>query len=157
MARFDRSDDAFAIRCLRWQPSLLLRAEASRFKRLLHGDEGHFSSLEYQDLWKRLVERLGPDDRSYADYMTARYFSAPRNWEELATSGELPAGYRRVSKALEDRMNDEAQGADPEVMAKFRRDHGGLTPMQYALAHFPEAAEEVAEEFPHLVPLWMRK
>ena len=130
----------------------MLRAEASRFKRLLEGDEAHFWSLEYQELWGRLIERLGPDDRAYADYMTARYFSAPRNIEELAARGELPARYARVSRALQERMNNEAEGADPEVMARFKQGHGGLTPTQYAMALFPEAAKEVAAEFPDLVP-----
>lgn len=130
----------------------LLRAEASRFGRLLKGDAARFSSLEYQELWKRLEERLGPDDRAYADYMSARYFSAQLKAEDLAARGALPGGFALAPKALEDRMNDEAQWADPEVMEKFMREHGGLTPVQYALAQFPEAAKEVGEEFLHLVP-----
>lgn len=59
---------------------------------------------------------------------------------------------RAASKALEERMNNEAEGADPEVLAKFRREHGGMDPLQYALAQFPKSSEPVYQERPDLRP-----
>ena len=63
-----------------------------------------------------------------------------------------PEGLRYASKALQDRMQNEAEFADPEVMATFKREHRGMTPLQWAFAHFPELAREVAKEFPWMVP-----
>lgn len=56
------------------------------------------------------------------------------------------------SKSLQDRMNNEAEGADPEVLARFRAEHGGMSPLEYALSLFPEAAAEMAKGFPLVAP-----
>lgn len=124
--------------------------EIAHFRRLLGSDGAKFSTMTYQELWNRLVGQLGDADRGYAEYMGDRYF--PPDWFELSRKGTLPDDSPRASKSLQDRMNNEAQFADPEVMRKFMREHGGLTPMQYALSLFPSAAKVVAEAFPHLVP-----
>jgi hypothetical protein len=59
---------------------------------------------------------------------------------------------RLVSKALEERMNVEAEGADPKEMARFKREHGGMTPTQFALAQFPKSTAAATRAFPHLAP-----
>ncbi len=126
------------------------RAEATRFRTRLADDSRYFSSMEYQQLWRRLAAKLSSNDRGYADYMTARYFSAPRNHHENAP----PRAQSASSEAL---MKSESTPVDPEDMARFMREHGGLTPIQYAMAQFPENAKAVAEDYPHLVPPWLRK
>lgn len=55
------------------------------------------------------------------------------------------------SDALVERMSNETQGVDPEIWARFLREHDGMTPMQYALSQFPSARLEVEQAFPHLV------
>ena len=44
-----------------------------------------------------------------------------------------PSGW---SQALQDRMQDEAQ-FNQAAMKEFMRTHGGMTPLQWALFHFP--------------------
>lgn len=64
---------------------------------------------------------------------------------------------RRASKAMQDRMQNESEGANPEDLARFRREHDGMTPAQYALAQFPKSTAAATEAFPHLAPPKRRK
>src|SRR5689334_10292402 len=58
---------------------------------------------------------------------------------------------------LQQRMQDEAQGGDPQAMERFKLEHAGLTPIQWALACFPSAARQVGNAFPHLLPPHMHR
>lgn len=94
------------------------------------------------EAWARYLEKppanvhvLEPKDRA------AGVPEAFKNWPT-----------KMVSKALQDRVNAEAEFGDPEILAKYLREHDGMTPLQVALSHFPEAAAAVEKVWPHLAP-----
>ena len=53
----------------------------------------------------------------------------------------------RKTTPLQQRMQDEAQGADPEAMERFMAEHDGMTPYEYALHLFPSARAAVERGF----------
>lgn len=57
-----------------------------------------------------------------------------------------------VGPGLEARVANEMRSADPHVMEKFKAEHDGMTPLEYALATFPSARMEVEQHAPQLLP-----
>jgi SPP1 gp7 family putative phage head morphogenesis protein len=80
--------------------------------------------------------------------------------EELQDQTVAVPKDQRFAKGSEPRVSDKAQtraeseiaSADPAAIERFKAEHDGMEPMEYALSRFPSAALEIAQHAPHLLP-----
>ncbi len=77
--------------------------------------------------------------------------SGREKWEALKR-GEKLAPEEYASEALHRRVQDEATPGDSAALERFKAAHGGMTPIQWAIAQHPKVEADIAKNLPHLLP-----
>lgn len=116
----------------------------------LHGDEQEvlfFPGTRFRVLE---VDRTATPMRVVLEELKDQNVAVPpENKFAQAPEPREPKG--PAEEAIVARIRDEMQ-TDPDALARFMREHDGLTPLQVALKNFPSARMEVAQHAPHLLP-----